>query len=130
MFATLFVIGIIVGPFIAAFCALTAAEKGNYARATACHIAYIAVSLTWCLLPPLGLKLGILLPSETDSAAFKSWVIITAAAAAILIIELYCYRHHYHNFFSFSFSYISIIVLQYGALMLFTLNDNMFLTQP
>lgn len=130
MLAILFVIAIIIGPLIAAAYALMSAEKGNYARAAVYHIAYMAGSLIWCLLPPLGLKLGILLPSETDSAAFKSWVIITAAAAAILIIELYCYRHHYHNFFSFSFSYISIIVLQYGALMLFTLNDNMFLTQP
>lgn len=130
MLAILFVLGITIGPLIAAACALIAAEKGNYARAAVYHIVYMAGSMLWCLLPPLGLKLGILLPSEADSTAFKSWVIITAAASAILIIELYCYRRRYHNFFSFSFSYISIIVLQYGALMLFTLNDNPFLTQP
>lgn len=130
MFATLFVIGIIVGPFIAAFCALTAAEKGNYTRATACHIAYMAVSLTWCLLPPLGLNLGILSTPRADGTPFKAWVAVSAAAAAVLIIELYCYRRKYHNFSSFLFFYISIIVLQAGAMSLFTLNENPSLPQP
>ena len=129
MLAILFVIAIIIGPLIAAAYALMSAEKGNYARAAVYHIVYMAGSMLWCLLPPLGLNLGILSAPGPNGTAFKSWAFATAAAAAILVIELYCYRRKYHNFFSFSFSYIFILVLQFGIFSLFTMNENPSLMQ-
>lgn len=129
MSAILFVLSITIGPLIAATCALIAAEKGNYAKAAMCHIVYMAGSMLWCLLPPLGLNLGILSVPGADGTPFKFWAVTTAAAAAILVIELYCYRRKYHDFFSFSFSYIFILVLQFGIFSLFTMNENPSLMQ-
>ena len=130
MLAILFVISITIGPLIAAASALMSAEKGNYARATVYHIVYMAGSLIWCLLPPLGLNLGILIAPGTGNPAFKIWAVVSAAAATILIIELCCYRRKFHDFFAFSFSYIAFIVLQFGMFSFFTLNENPSLTQP